>query len=591
MIRPDATTILSVTTNPNIYYIPPYQRSFDWGKEEAQELIDDLSSYMENEKESLYLGTIIFNEQDDGKIAVVDGQQRLTTIYLLLIACREAAKAAGNQALSSAIQQRLTSIDPNTGEATGNKLIPSRSIEALFNYMCNPNWDGNFPDIILDTRGNQIRLKRQCNKIKPIYSFFYEKLRDLNEDQLTQFNRSLNETQIIQIKIDSDEEAFAIFERTNARGLDLAASDLLKNYLFAQNIDGIEDIWDEIVKNAGSSLLRMLKYFHTSHRGIITKSRLYRSLRIFAEETGIEDFLQKLLSFSHFYKSIQKIDQESFREYFREKLGFQRIAGQDNWFKKIFLSVEALHLFKIRQAYPLIYSAFLSIKSGNANPGNGEARSLIRFMALLEHYHFINTAVCAHMGNEVEKLYGEFCNEFRTSENFNETLDILTRKLREKLASRDEFVSGFKNITYSKANIGLVAYIFDRHNNHNLPLADWKRLFNADMKLWMKDYNIEHFYPQTPENDPPLPDETVHNIGNLLVLSRQLNSALDNDMPQRKLERMGEGGDLREQVRGYNYLIRFVDQYHESDEWNETVINERALQLADESYNNVWEFP
>src|ERR1039458_4940041 len=103
MLSPNPKSISDVLSALSPYAIPLYQRDYTWGKEEAEELIDDLTNYQEDlgekklggGKSELFLGNFIFETGKDRKTYIVDGQQRLTTIILLLLACRRKAIELG----------------------------------------------------------------------------------------------------------------------------------------------------------------------------------------------------------------------------------------------------------------------------------------------------------------------------------------------------------------------------------------------------------------------------------------------------------------------------------------------------------------
>lgn len=87
MFSPVLTRIEDILNSPSKFSIPVYQRDYKWGKDEALDLIEDLKNYQEGAGENLFLGNFIF-EKSKSEIFVVDGQQRLTTILLLLVACK-----------------------------------------------------------------------------------------------------------------------------------------------------------------------------------------------------------------------------------------------------------------------------------------------------------------------------------------------------------------------------------------------------------------------------------------------------------------------------------------------------------------------
>ena len=88
MFTPNRARIEDILNAPSQFTIPVYQRDYKWGKDEALELIEDLRNYPVSDEENLFLGNFIFEETKEQKTFVVDGQQRLTTILLLLVACR-----------------------------------------------------------------------------------------------------------------------------------------------------------------------------------------------------------------------------------------------------------------------------------------------------------------------------------------------------------------------------------------------------------------------------------------------------------------------------------------------------------------------
>ena len=105
MISPERKTVEDILSSSKITYkVPTYQRSFDWGKEELQEFLDDLDEASENKKKDLFLGNFIFdirNKKELNEIEIVDGQQRLTTISLSFIAFREIAKSKNEDDLAN----------------------------------------------------------------------------------------------------------------------------------------------------------------------------------------------------------------------------------------------------------------------------------------------------------------------------------------------------------------------------------------------------------------------------------------------------------------------------------------------------------
>lgn len=588
MINPNPAKVEDILNSSIQFAVPKYQREYAWGKNEALEFLDDLRSYAESNG-NLFLGTLIFDvsEQDRNRIQVVDGQQRITTILLLLIACRNVAKQINAINLATLIQNKITFTNPYTAESLGCRLIASESIKDVFEEISKYEWDGNFPTRITGVDGRRTRW--QVNRLKPIYDFFFSVIKDLDQLQLSQFLRTIYEAYIVRIDIEDEIEAFSIFERTNARGVDLEASDLLKNYLFAQGVDGLDEMWPQIIENSDGTVLRMLKYFYVSKNGYVAKSDLYKKIRTYGSRIGASQLVEELNNFSKYYSTIRTSDSVGIKTYF-ESIGCTAIISDQNKYERIHLALEGLRLFKIAQIYPLIYSAIESfIRSGGGSNPN-LSKTLVEMFEYMEKYHFINNAICERIGNEVEKLYADFCIKYAESNDFTKTTKALFASLKKQIASEQEFTTRFTEISYSSESISLIAYIFDRINNLNLHPGQRIRIFNPDQKILRKNHNIEHFYPQTPNGDMQADQSTsevVDNIGNLLAISFRTNSKLGNLSPEKKLERLKT--DLKREIQNLNYVQEFLHKYEDSlINWNKESILRRAQDIAIEAYEKVW---
>ena len=190
MFNPIPTRIEDILNAPCQFAIPIYQRDYKWGTEEAQELIEDLKNYSGSDTETLFLGNLIFEKTKEQKTFVVDGQQRMTTIVLLLIACRTRAKELNLAGLVSAIQGKITFIDSTTAESQGCRLVASESIRDLFEFIAKDTWDGTFPSLI-EKKQTKKQIKRQVKKLKPIYLYFLKEISDFGKEDLSSFLRAV----------------------------------------------------------------------------------------------------------------------------------------------------------------------------------------------------------------------------------------------------------------------------------------------------------------------------------------------------------------------------------------------------------------
>jgi hypothetical protein len=548
------------------------------------ELIEDLESYKDVAGENLFLGNLIFEKSKDQRTFVVDGQQRLTTLFLLLIACRMRARELGLIKLEPKIQEKITFMSSTTGESQGCRLIPSDSIREIFEHMASDSWDGIFPTVI-----KKKFVKRKVNKVKPIYDSFLKAVSEYEQSELSTFLGAIYNSYVARIEVESEVEALSIFERTNARGLGLEVSDLLKNFLFTKKVESIEELWEKILENSGGTILRMLKYFYVSKKEAVQKPQLYKKLKGYGAEVGAQELTQQLAGFSEFYRVVKAPDKLLTKGYF-EGEGFTEISVDQYRYEKINRALEALREFSVVQFCPPAFAAIECLARNGGKPSPGAAKKLIQLFEAFEKYHFINNVICERVGNEVEKLYGDACVWYSDSTDLIKTTDKLINDLKSRLAKEEEFVANFTELTYSSDQLGLISYVFDRFNNYGLDPGQCMQIYNPDPKLRRRNYNIEHFLPQKPEPGLKVKKidlESVDNIGNLLVIYFRDNASLGNASPAEKIKRLK--GDLSQKVENLRHVTDFISRYGiEASSWGAERIRNRAEEMAHKAYREVW---
>lgn len=591
MISPEKQTIENILGGTKVKFsVPNYQRSFDWGKGELQELIDDLKEIKESDSKELFLGNFIFDISDSSDYKIVDGQQRLTTISIIFIALREQAKFLNEVEMANEIQSFI-SIYSKIRNKNVVKFGVSENIRAIYEHMTLPDWNGEFP---VSLNGKSI--KRQINKVKPIFNYVKESISIFNSNDLREFVNALWDTYVVVIKVENTEDVFSVFERTNARGLDLNIGDLLKNYIFSHREDSLEQKWSQIIDNAVGGLPRMLKYFWVSRRGYIQQSKLYKSLKNYVKEIetndqkGIKQFINELYTFSRYYQAAQSSDPLLVQEWF-EEFELTEISSNEDYYNRINRVFQALKLFRVTQAYPLIFAIIEAYKNSNLN-----TKRLFTVLETIEKYHFVNNVISGRVGHEVEKFYAESAKNIFKTDDFNNEVTKLIQELTKKRALQDEFTSNFiDTVTYSQKNIALLNYIYDRVNNYDVKQktfvkgSQYVNIYSPEKNLNKRNYNIEHFLPQDFKKKYREDElEKFDSIGNLLVISRHSNSEFGNKSTQEKIDLINNDkkhfGNLR-------YMDDFLEEYSDKFEnWSLEDIDERSLKFAKDAYQNTWKF-
>jgi len=596
MNDPKTKTVDEIFGTKNQLTVPRYQRGYDWKYDkQVAELFSDITACLDARgKKTLFLGTSILDisQVDNDSIEIIDGQQRTTTLQILLIAMRSYAKFdLKNEELVDYIHEYIVWKKPFPGKPQRNRLEPSTTIKNIFSYMAKKNWKGDFPNKLkLEGKDRESGIKLENNRARPVYNALYESVRKYCEkDPMGAFEKLcgqvIEDTYIIQIEIEDKTEAFEIFERTNARGKGLEISDLLKNYLFSKykmnEISKVERLWKKITKNAGSSMLRMLKYFWISRHGFITKKDLYTEIKSYAEKKKISIFTSELLEFSEFYAAFNSKNRGDFKKWIENKSSFPK----NNMYVDEAVRVRnAFRLFGITQLIPLFYASLQNFSQNKTL--HAKTRQYINFLRYLEAYHFINNKVCKRVGNEVEKLYAEYSERFSTTDDFFDCVEDLKKLLNKRLAKRSEFLSAFENITYGeKKERPFIRYVFDRLVNVGLRQGNREPLFGYFDKR--PNYDIDHLLCQK-EAKQKVSEETMNEMGNLLVIPNQINSILNDDPFDLKLKKFLNPGKYGGKIkRTPDYVKSFAEKYIESSVWSDKDIQSRTKTLAIEAYESA----
>lgn len=592
-INPVSQTIDSILKEFEEIKVPLNQRGFEWGREQASDFWNDLIDAMEDPGKKVFLGTVVLKTEDGKNTAsVVDGQQRLTTISLLLIAIREVEKKLKLREAARTLNDTYLSSSDIMATVYKPKLKVSHLISDVFNEMAGFKWDGEFVPKI----GTK-QVKLQVRRIRPVYELFIRNIEEhkLNKKEKIQYllDTLRNRCYFVVIKIQGDLEALDIFERMNARGIELNAAELLKNHLFTHELpeEELSTEWDVIFKNSDNDLVRVLRYFYISLEGHVRKNELYKKTKVLVKDAGPREFLNKLVAFSERYYNFTKANRKDLEEYIKEGIG-KKTALKEYVLESICDSLEALQLFKVSQHLPLISALYERITK-QEEPAESEVNQFARLLQGLENFHFVNNAICRKPNNEIEKFYAEKSAEIAKSDkSINVLVDSVLTGLKERKEKVDSFIDNFTELSYEvgETSFRMIYYIFDRLNNKNRKGADRNRIYNTDVRISKKSFNIDHMNPKKAElysysNEDDR--EYINNIGNLIVISLHSNSRAQNlPLATEKVEQIYKKYNLK-----LPSVVKFVESFKAGD-WSTrakifTSIEKRANELGHEIYTEV----
>ncbi len=240
------------------FSVPDYQREYSWGDDQLGELWDDITALTRGRSDH-YLGSIIVIEKQDDEIKqseVVDGQQRLTTISIILSVIRDYIQSEDEDGEYDNVPDLINDFLFTQSNVTGD-----RHQKLLLNKYHNEDYkkviDG-FSDSVDDD-----------SPIKEAYDYYYGKIDGFPLSKVENIRRKIIQSiSLVEIECGSEANAFRLFESVNNRGLDLSPVDLIKNRIFMysnrnEDIDEehVKDLWNEIISTIRPELRQEYRFF------------------------------------------------------------------------------------------------------------------------------------------------------------------------------------------------------------------------------------------------------------------------------------------------------------------------------------------
>ncbi len=339
------------------YRVPRYQRPYTWDSEQITEFREDLTA----QGEPYFFGSMIFNteaEKTDGYADIIDGQQRLLTVTILTAVLRDLANELDKER-AKLYQRKDIAIEDRDGREF-YRVVPSDPLMDYFRRFIQSGED----DILQSSPSTQ-----EEARVKRNYEYFREKVsaelkrcptRESQLDLLGKLRKRIGDLIVISIEIGREEDAYDIFETTNARGIELSVSDLLKNLIFNRiraggDRDLAKDIWQDISSNIESTrteLKRFIRYYWISKYGFTPDKKLYRTIK--SKVTDWQALLQDLWEDSERYNRLLESGEQDFQDL---KHG-----------PRIYAAVSALRLMRVSQCYILLLCVLRNIASLNTDP-------------------------------------------------------------------------------------------------------------------------------------------------------------------------------------------------------------------------------
>ena len=504
-------------SNGRIYRVPRYQRDYSWKQDNWEDLwLDIIASHQT--KDSHYMGAIVLKStQENDAFTIIDGQQRIATLSIIAIAIIEKINELVKRDIEpEANQERQSILRRNyLGEKS------ARSLRYSSKLFLNENNDDFYQGHLINLREpKSLRSLRKSNQLLwKVFKYYAAQLEELTEisNNGELLAELLTETiaqklLFIQINVEDDINAYVVFETLNSRGVELSATDLLKNYLFSQfrspdDFNAAQREWREITRTVSMEKFpEFLKYFLSMTKSRVRSNQLFKLTknRVKNAEQAF-DLLQQLNELSSLYVALGNPNDPFW-------LDFSNSSG-------IRACIEELSLFRTKQAYPALFAAYKPF-------GEKKFEKLVKVVNVIS---FRYTTVGGLNPNDLEKQYNTLANQISSGK-------VKTPKAAFNLVSSALYVSDEKfSQDFSLLSIEsekkkpLVRYILGQ-------LAKDKSGIDAKES----SFTIEHILPQNPSEvwrdsfrDDEI-DEAIYRIGNMTPLEQRLNSKLGADSYEEK---------------------------------------------------------
>jgi len=536
----------------NSLIIPVYQRDYAWKVENCRKLWQDILELKTSGRISHFLGTLVTINSGFGNYLVIDGQQRLTTISIFILALKNVLKKKGEKTEEEARLEKVLEgylIDEESlSQETRIKLKPNKSdniyFQEIFNENLDPSLDSN---IILN------------------FLYFVDILG--KESDLVSIFQTFQRLEIVSINlIQNQDDPQLIFESLNSTGVDLTDGDLIRNYILMDLDPHFQeklylDYWLKIENFTGdvAEFVRNFLMFKLSRNVTQTKRAVYTEFKKHAEEKYSKDsqkVLEEILKYAKVYSFF--------------------IRQNNHSSKLIDDSLNRLFRLEFKVAWPFLFEVFDLLEQQILSE-----KDVAEIIKLIESYAFRKILV-DNTTQGLNKFFLTLDKEIKKlePENWqNQYLKILkfiikTKTASQKFPTNENFVESLMEKEIYKLKTKNRDFLLQGLENYN-------NAYNVDLE----ELTVEHILPQNASkwkedlgsNWQEIRNKYVHTLGNLTLTAH--NSKLSNKDFQSKQD-----------IDFHSSKLKLSYKLSQQENWNEQAILERSKKLALEAVQ-IWTYP
>lgn len=538
-----------IEPNKKQYCIPVFQRDYAWTEEQCTKLFEDIVMAYKKDRPH-FCGSFVYaplgSKKHIDSYIIIDGQQRFTTLYILIKAL---ADSADDDRDKDALQRYLYNEDKfdryGLDEKSKLKLKPVKT-------------DNDQLLLLMSGKIEQMDKSRR-GIIYHNYMLFMQLIKSFLEESsansVLMINDGIEKLICADIRLDTDDNAQEIFERINSTGIKLGLADLIRNYILMTDTDQerlYEEYWLTVQNLLPDKLLDnfFIDYLNMKSDGFVKESEAYKSFKqVYVEgKYDNEKMLQEILHYAKQY--------------------YVFCYGSSDFGAEVNKALTGLRKLKQTTVYLFLFRVFDDYENGIINKNE-----LARVLKMLLSYS-IRRLVCEIGSNTLRGLYKTLYGRvFEQKENKNTYYDslvsfFLQQTSKNTIPSDNEFVTALqeKNL-YSKN--ALCKYLLCAIENQGKETLDTENL------------SIEHIMPQNKnlsmswqkmlgENWQSVHEKYLHTLGNLTLTG--YNSELGDKPFEKKKEKLEET---------ITHIAVLYSDVKDKSEWNSVNMEKRAKRLAE----------
>lgn len=429
LMEPTNQTFQELIGNGVKYQVPRFQRDYAWDREQWEDLWSDIESIKDEQYH--YMGYIVLQRKSQHDFEVIDGQQRLITLSLVVLAAMKNIQLLINQ--GDEAEQNKERLGVLTDRYIGSKNPISLKVDSKLSL--NRNNSSNFKIICSTLEAPNKRGQTNTNKLlNKCFKFFEAKDMGNTGQEIAEFIERVSSGMIFtRIVVQDDLNAYKVFETLNARGVQLSTPDLLKNYIFSvvtkdnnvsdEDLNELDESWSEIVSQLGeSNFTDFIRYHHNFKATLVTKKDLFSSVRkLVSTPEKAYEYLLSLSQYAPVYASLLNPYDEWW-------------SNQEVVYRKVKRYLEGFELFNIKQPFTVLMSAFFQFSAE-------EFVTLAKYLYVLAIRYNV---ICHFSPNEQESAFNQIAIKIHSKE-FSRASHIKNSELFRKLyPSNESFFNAFE---------------------------------------------------------------------------------------------------------------------------------------------------